>query len=199
MSSWPPTAKRGTNVSQSATSRAMPASSQAHTYARAIFEVALEDWLKGLQQVATGLNRNANQLQALTDDSKGFEARQTALMALLPEGLAKPIRNFLFGMLANGDMALLSDVVAQLRQMASAGGPQSLAAEVTSAVELTADERTAVVQRMNEQFGSGLDFKFTVDPAILGGLVIRVGDKLLDDSIASRLAALRQSLGVASR
>lgn len=187
-------------MSQSATSRAKPASSEAYTYARAVFEAALEDWLKGLQHVATGLDRNTNQLQALADDSKGFEAKQTALMALLPEGLAKPIRNFLFGMLANGDMALLPDVVAQLRQMASAGGgPQNIAAEVTSAVDLTAEERQAIVQRMSEQFGSGLDFKFNVDPAILGGLVIRVGDKLLDDSISSRLAALRQSLGVASR
>ena len=187
-------------MSQTATSHAKPGSSEAQTYARAVFEVAFEDWFKGLQHVATALDRNPNQLQSLTDESKGFELKQTALMTLLPEGLAKPIRNFLFGMLANGDMALLPDVVAQLRQMvSSSGSAHSIAAEVTSAVELSAEDRKAIAQRMSEQFGTGLDFNFNVDPAILGGLVIRVGDKLLDDSVASRLAALRQSLGVASR
>jgi len=114
--------------------------------------------------------------------------------------MAKPLRNFLFGMLANGDMALLSDVVSQLRQMTSAaGGQQVVAAEVTSAVELTPEEQAGLQQRLSDQFGAGLEFKFNVDPSILGGLVIRVGDKLLDDSVSSRLAALRQSLGVTSR
>jgi F-type H+-transporting ATPase subunit delta len=187
-------------VSPTATSRAKPGSSAAQTYARAVFEVAFEDWLKGLQHVATTLDRNPKLMQSLADESKGFEARQATLVALLPEDVAKPIRNFLFGMLANGDMALLGDVVSQLRQMTAAGGgPQATLAEVTSAVELTSEERSAIEQRLVDQFGAGLEFKFNVDPSILGGLVLRVGDKLLDDSVSSRLAALRQSLGVASR
>lgn len=187
-------------MSSTATSRAKPGSSEAQTYARAVFEVAFEDWLKGLQHVATTLDRNPKLLQSLVDETKGFEARQASLVALLPEGLAKPIRNFLFGMLANGDMALLGDVVSQLRQMASVGGrQQALVAEVTSAVELTSEERAGLQQRLLDQFGAGLEFKYTVDSSILGGLVIRVGDKLLDDSVSSRLAALRQSLGVVTR
>jgi F-type H+-transporting ATPase subunit delta len=187
-------------VSATATSRAKQASSEAQTYARAVFEVALEDWLKGLQHVATTLDRSPGLVQSLTDETKGFEARQAALVAVLPEGVAKPIRNFLFGMLANGDMALLGDVISQLRQMASAGGgPQTTVAEVTSAVELTPEERSGIQQRLLDQHGAGLEFKFNVDPSILGGLVVRVGDKLLDDSVSSRLAALRQSLGVTSR
>lgn len=187
-------------MSATATSRAKQGSSEAQTYARAVFEVAFEDWLKGLQHVATTLDRSPGLLQSLTDETQGFEARQAKLVAVLPEGIAKPIRNFLFGMLANGDMALLGDVVSQLRQMASVGGgPQSTIAEITSAVELTSEERSGIQQRLLERFGAGLEFKFNVDPSILGGLVIRVGDKLLDDSISSRLAALRQSLGVTSR
>jgi F-type H+-transporting ATPase subunit delta len=187
-------------VSATATSRAKQASSEAQTYARAVFEVAFEDWLKGLQHVATTLDRSPGLVQSLADETQGFEARQAKLVAVLPEGMAKPVRNFLFGMLANGDMALLGDVVSQLRQMASAsGGPQTTVAEVTSAVELTSEERSGIQQRLLDQYGAGLEFKFNVDPSILGGLVIRVGDKLLDDSVSSRLAALRQSLGVTSR
>ena len=187
-------------MSATATSRAKPGSSEAQTYARAVFDVAFEDWLKGLQHVAATLDRNPNLMQSLTDNTKGFEARQASLMALLPDGMAKPVRNFLFGMLANGDMPLLGEVIGQLRQMASVGSQaQIVVAEITSAVELTSEERSGIQQRLLEQFGAGLEFKFNADPSILGGLVIRVGDKLLDDSVSSRLAALRQSLGVTSR
>lgn len=181
-------------------SRAMSGSSEAQTYARVVFENALEDWLAGLQHVASSLDRSPVLLETLVDETKGFEARQSTLMTLLPEGMAKPIRNFLFGMLANGDMPKLADVVSQLRHMASAAGsPQTTAAEITSAIELTPEERSALQQHLIGQFGESLEFRFQVDPAILGGLVIRVGDQLLDNSIASRMAALRQSLGVSNR
>ncbi|MFZ2487278.1 MAG: ATP synthase F1 subunit delta [Anaerolineae bacterium] len=187
-------------MSQAATSNAKSGSGAARTYANAVFEVAFGDWLKGLQNVATALDRNPNLMQTLTDASKGFEVKQTALVSLLPDDLAKPIRNFLFGMLANGDMALLPDVLSQLRRMVTPdNGQQAAVAEITSALELTEEERHGIEQRLREQFGAGLDYKFNVDPALLGGLVVRVGDKLVDDSIASRLAALRQSLGISSR
>ena len=74
-----------------------------------------------------------------------------------------------------------------LRLGAVIGGPKAVVAEVTSAVELTSEERAAIEKRLVDQFGLGLDFRFNVDPDILGGLLIRVGDKLLDTSVASRL------------
>lgn len=176
----------------------MSASSKAQTYAKVVFETALKDWLTGLGQVSATLSRSPGLQVQLTDPSKSFEARQAMLLPLLPADMPKPVRNFLLGMLANGDLNLLGEVVSDLRTMtAAAGGPRAMPAEVTSAVELTHEERLAIQNRLQEQFGSGLDFKFTVNPSILGGLVIRVGDKLLDTSIASRMAALRQSLGVA--
>ena len=84
--------------------------------------------------------------------------------------------------------------------MASVGGQgQTTVAEITSAVELSSEERAGIEQRLQDQFGAGLEYKYHVSSSILGGLVIRVGDKLLDDSVASRLAALRQSLGITGR
>ncbi len=178
----------------------MSASSEARTYASVVFETAIKDWLSGLESVAGIVHRSPDLLRKLTDQSKSFETRQAALLPLLPESTPKPVRNFVLGMLANGDIALLDDVVSELRELAaSAGGPRPTLAEVTAAVELTPAERSAIEERLVGQFGAGLEFTFKVDPAILGGLVIRVGDKLLDNSVASRMAALRQSMGVASR
>jgi F0F1-type ATP synthase delta subunit len=50
-----------------------------------------------------------------------------------------------------------------------------------------------------KQFGADLTFTFRVDPALLGGLRVRVGDSLMDTSVASRLTALRESLTSAVR
>jgi F-type H+-transporting ATPase subunit delta len=54
------------------------------------------------------------------------------------------------------------------------------------------------VARLETQYGADLDVRYKVDPTILGGLIVRVGDKLIDGSVASRLAAMKQVLGVAT-
>ncbi|MDO9302651.1 MAG: F0F1 ATP synthase subunit B [Anaerolineales bacterium] len=62
-------------------------------------------------------------------------------------------------------------------------------AEVTSALPLTSDEQNSVKQSVSVK-----EVSFKVDPSILGGLVIKVGDKVLDGSVAGKLEGLRQTL-----
>jgi F-type H+-transporting ATPase subunit b len=66
-------------------------------------------------------------------------------------------------------------------------------AQVTSALPLSKDEEEAVKRDVLAKAGAK-EVTFRVDPAILGGLVIRVGDKVLDSSVAGKLEGLRQSL-----
>jgi F-type H+-transporting ATPase subunit b len=66
-------------------------------------------------------------------------------------------------------------------------------AEVTSALPLTADEQTTVKNEILSKSGTEA-VTFRVDPSILGGLVVRVGDKVLDGSVAGKLEGLRASL-----
>ena len=67
-------------------------------------------------------------------------------------------------------------------------------AEITSALPLTSTEQDTVRSEIVERIGSGATVGFRVDPNILGGLVIRVGDKVLDSSVSGKLEGLRQSL-----
>lgn len=67
-------------------------------------------------------------------------------------------------------------------------------AEVTSALPLTSGEMDAVKQDILSKVGSQATVSFRVDPSILGGLVIRVGGKVLDASVAGQLESLRQSI-----
>ncbi len=67
-------------------------------------------------------------------------------------------------------------------------------AEVTSALPLTDQEKDAVKEDILSKLGGHATVTFRIDPSILGGLVIRVGDKVLDGSVAGRLEEMRQRL-----
>lgn len=173
----------------------MTTRTEAQTYANVAFETALSDWLEGLGHVVAAFSRSPGLQKQLADSSKSFDSRQATLLSLLPEGITTPVRNFLLAMLANGDITLVDEVLDEFNHLAeAAGGPRPTVAEITSAIPLTDEERLAIQNRLIDQFGPNLDFKFRVDEAVLGGLIMRVGDKLIDTSLASRMSALRQSL-----
>ena len=80
--------------------------------------------------------------------------------------------------------------VTVLEGAAIAGG----SAEVTSALPLTAGEKDNVRSDILAKLGDSATVTFRVDPGIMGGLVVRVGDKVLDGSVAGQLEGLRTSL-----
>ena len=67
-------------------------------------------------------------------------------------------------------------------------------AEVTTAIELDDKERLALAQRLTDIIGKPIVLKPKVDKSLLGGIVIRVGDKLIDGSVRNKLEALRREI-----
>jgi F-type H+-transporting ATPase subunit b len=67
-------------------------------------------------------------------------------------------------------------------------------AEVTSALPLTDDEKKRVQSELLQNLGKDAQVNFRVDPAILGGIIIRVGDRVVDGSVASQLGEMKQNL-----
>lgn len=67
-------------------------------------------------------------------------------------------------------------------------------AEITSALPLTPEEQETVKEELLAKVGSQATVSFRVDPSILGGLIVKVGDKVLDGSVAGQLDDLRQEL-----
>ena len=83
-------------------------------------------------------------------------------------------------------------VPAQLLSGVESAGPASV--NVTSALPLSAAEQDQVKGDLARQVGQIGEVSFDVDPGILGGLVVRVGDKVIDGSVSGKLTAMRQSL-----
>ena len=70
-----------------------------------------------------------------------------------------------------------------------------LTATVSSAVPLTDQEQAALSEKLKARFGQALAVQFAVEPSLLGGVAVRVGDQILDGSVRGKLDALTQTLG----
>jgi hypothetical protein len=71
---------------------------------------------------------------------------------------------------------------------------QRAAVSVVSALPLSAEEQSMVSRQLAAQLGSEPELEFAVDPSILGGLRMQIGDRIIDGSVAGKLSALGESL-----
>lgn len=86
-------------------------------------------------------------------------------------------------------------VVLDEEELAWAKRSGAIKAQVTSALPLTEEEQRIVAESLAVQLGEPpSELEFSVNPAILGGLVLKVGDRLIDGSVAGRLASLQERL-----
>ncbi len=110
-----------------------------------------------------------------------------------PAAVARALYDSLQAMLQQeGAEDQFDAVVEQFIVMVRGSGPRD--AEVTSAVALERAQQDAILQQLRGKYGSALDVKFGVDEALLGGLIVRVGDRILDSSVRSRLAQVQQRM-----
>ncbi len=65
---------------------------------------------------------------------------------------------------------------------------------VSSAVALTKEEEKALREKLTARFGEDLSFRFEVESSLLGGVVVRVGDQIIDGSVKGKLESLRHTL-----
>jgi F-type H+-transporting ATPase subunit delta len=98
---------------------------------------------------------------------------------------------------AKGKLPVIDDIAEEYQALVDnyRGIEGTEIAEITTAIPLDDDYRLKIAQRITEIIGKPVLLKPKVDPAIVGGIIIRVGDKLIDGSIRSKLAALKKDLG----
>jgi F-type H+-transporting ATPase subunit delta len=128
----------------------------------------------------------------LDDQTESLERRQGLLRSLI-DGKVDP-----------STVALVHQALARRRRgfamqvqnlAADASGRQGRSiAQVRSAVPLNAAQEARLAQLLSDTYGRSIGVRVEVDPSVRGGLVIRVGDELIDGSVATRLAAVRSAL-----
>ena len=162
-------------------------------YAAAIYDLAFEPWLRQLGNVQQVLRRDAA-LRATLDEAKvPAQDRLQSLSQAVPEGLTADVRKFVGTLLEAGQLDQLDAILVEFDRMVRRR-PELKLARVTSAVPLTESEKETLRAKLVDRFGSDLEFEFEVDASLIGGVHLRVGDQVIDGSVAGKLAALRDRL-----
>lgn len=169
-------------------------SASANQYAQAIIGAMLERWQGALSSVSVALRQNPQLAEQLSNAAYGVNERLSALETVLPSEAPVELRNTLKLMVQDGALHLVDQLGDALAQAARGRNAETTKAEVVSAVALTAEEQAEMRRSLATRYGEGLSFAFSVDPSLMGGLRVRVGDRLIDTSVASRLQAMRETL-----
>lgn len=168
-------------------------------YANALFELALE--AKALEQVEADLARFGEALDAVGDmqrlvKSPVFSAEEQgrALAAILDElkieGLTK---NFLLLVSKNRRLFAAPDMIRGFRAMLATHRGET-SATVTAASKLTEAQVTALKQALKAALGKDVMLDQIVDPSLIGGLMVKVGSRMIDTSLRTKLTSLKHAM-----
>jgi F-type H+-transporting ATPase subunit delta len=171
--------------------------SAARRYAEAAFQVAMRDsaveaWRSELHLAATivAVDRIG---RALANPSIPLEERTATAEVTFGPIVGRPVLNLIGLMLRRGRIEELPRLAAEFRRLDNERRGITLAT-ATSASPLTPDEGRALMERLEQLTGGSVELDTQVDSSLLGGLVVRVGDRLIDGSVRSRLERLRNQL-----
>ena len=170
------------------------ATAAAKRYARAVFELAesegqVEQWGRRLAQMRDVLS-DPEVARALTNPTIATEQRMAIVSDLFDGIEATNLGKLLIESDRVRDVGAIADEFQRLADEAAG----RVRATVTTAVELSSKDRDRVAEELSKRLGREIHLDVLVDPAILGGLKLQYGDRLVDASVATRLQQLRRRL-----
>jgi F-type H+-transporting ATPase subunit delta len=171
-------------------------SGMAGRYAIALFELALEE--KKLEVVRLDLDRFDAMIADSADLSRlvrspvfSAEDQTRALSAILTKaGIGGLATNFLSVIAANRRLFAVQDVIKAFRKLV-AQHKGEVTAEVTVAEKLGTAHLTALKSALKSVTGKDVELNVNVDPAIIGGLVVKLGSRMVDSSLRTKLNSIK--------
>lgn len=174
----------------------MASSAIARRYAAAYFAVARDD--DAVDKRADDLARaaetlsNSEVVEALGNPRLDIGDRVKLALDLI-DGVGEQARNLVRLLVERNRISALPGVLEQFRVLADRARGV-VRAEVTTAIEANAALRKLVAEALRERFGADVQIEMRHDPSIIGGMVLRVGDRVIDNSLRTHLQQLQASL-----
>jgi F-type H+-transporting ATPase subunit delta len=167
-------------------------------YAKGIFDMAsgegILDRVEGeLLAVARSFETSPELRSKLTDPQLPVDKKQGILEELIGGRASSLTLGVLQLLVAQGRASDLPAIAAAVADVAAASRDKAVA-EVRSAVPLDEQTIQRLTQALSRATGRDVEVKLIVDPAVIGGIVARVGDTVIDGSIATRVASVRQAV-----
>jgi F-type H+-transporting ATPase subunit delta len=174
----------------------------ARRYAEAAFQLAtrddaLDSWADGLA-LAARFAADEELLHVVDNPSIPHAERRATTDKLLEGRVSSGVLNLVRLLTLQGRFGSLPQIAAEFSRLVNRRN-NVVEAVVTSAAPLTAGESDAIGARVRAMTGSGVTLRTEVDPGLIGGLTVRIGDQLLDASVRGRLERLRDELVTSPR
>ena len=169
-------------------------------YARALFEAAqdagrLEAVSSDLAALATTLDE-VPELRAFLRNPQIESAGKADVLAQITAGADELVRNFARLVAEKGRGGELAEMSSELDALV-ARSQNRLTVELTTSYELADDEARSIVETIEKASGRKIEATRSVDPSLIGGIVLQIGSHRADGSVRGRLERLRQELAVA--
>ena len=168
-------------------------------YANALADIALEQGAadaaaKQLGDFGAAYESSAELRTFLASPAIAREAKQAVVEKIAARiGASKIIRNFLFVIIDHRRTVILPEIIERFQEVIRQR--QGVAeAEVRSAVELSAAQKSAIAAMLAKVTGKRVETTYALEPALLGGAIVRIGDTVYDGSLRHRLNEMRAKL-----
>lgn len=168
-------------------------------YANALADIALaqgaaEPVAKQLGDFGAAYAGSAELRNFLASPAVSHKAKHGVIEKITERlGASKIIRNFLFVIIDHQRSSVLPEIIAAFQQVIRRR--QGIAeAEIISAMELSAAQKADFTKRLESLSGKKVETQYSLDPALLGGAVVRLGDTVFDGSVRNRLDRMRERL-----
>ncbi len=175
----------------------MPGAPTSRRFAQAAFQIAVEgdqldEWRQDLATVAQAMQ--GSDLATLLDSPQvPLDRKLSVIDEVLGEDVGPLARN-LAGLLASRDAAgTIPDIADHFERMLDAHRGV-VRAEVTAAVELSQEQIERLERTIGGAVGADVVVEARVDPAVIGGVIVRVDDRLIDGSVRTRLQEMKREL-----
>jgi F-type H+-transporting ATPase subunit delta len=171
----------------------------ARRYAKALMTIGKEEgqaetYKEELGGVVKLLEENKELVQAITNPLYDAESRKKVLEVVVERlGLSRVMTSFLFLCFDKGRIQYLNDIYTFYEKLTDELA-NIVRADLVSAVELPEESITKIRDALSEKTGKEVRMDVSVDPALIGGAVTRIGDLVLDGSVRTQLMSLKESL-----
>jgi len=168
----------------------------ARPYAEALFRVALPAKLNAWADILSEMAQVAAvpDFQAMAHDPRvPRQVVADTFLAALKASIDAEGKNFIAMLVENGRLALLPEIEQQFRELKNAH-ESTADAEILSAFAMDGAQVTDLIAALEKKFGRKLNASVNVDPALIGGVRVTVGDEVLDYSVSARLQQMHTVL-----
>ena len=168
----------------------------ARPYAAALFQASTA--ADGAQLVSqldalAGIAADPGLRQFAADPKVSDEQVFGVVTGIAGDDLSPKLRNLLSTVIDNGRLSVLPEIASQFRTLVNDRGGVA-DAQVVSAFPLDAGQQASLAKVLEKRFGRQLKVAVAVDPTLIGGVRVTVGDEVLDTSVVARLEQMRAAL-----